>query len=115
MLRLPLEQADTDCAEYSAAKVDGGSADRIVDMDTIEKHDSEDDDDAGNSADQKRDPYSHICAACRDRDKSCKASVDRHAEVGLSDEYPCGNGRVSTEAIAEVFAVMRICITSEGF
>ena len=66
----------------------GDRTDRVVDPDLFDEQRADDDDDAGDEADQDRGPRCHEGARGRDRDEGCNGTVQHHRKVGLLDDEP---------------------------
>ena len=86
------EEADAEGAEDAAAEVDGSRADRVVDMEFVKEQDREDDQHAGQGADNHRGLDRDVGAAAGDGDQPGEAAVDGHAEVGFAHRNPGGDG-----------------------
>ena len=83
------EQADRDGAPDAVDHMHGHGADRIVDLgDVIEEFDAQDDQDAGNEADEEGTERRDTVAGCRDGDKTCERCIEGHRYVRLAIADP---------------------------
>ena len=65
--------------------MNGGGADRIVNFDAIEEDNRKDYKDTRDCADQQRALNGDIGASAGNAYQACKASVDGHAKIRLSE------------------------------
>jgi hypothetical protein len=87
------EEADGDGAEDAVGEVDGGGADRVVDLDLVEEEDGRDHQQAGDEADHQGAADADEGAGGGDGHQAGQAAVQGDAEVRLLQEDPGGDHR----------------------